>query len=542
MGLPIPRKLEDLAWAAGVVYRAGLIRPVAPTRLIRAAAAAGRAGRSLGAVIAANSVLFRDRVLLVDDLGPLTFGEVHARTNAMARGLVERGVGPGDLVAILCRNHRYFVEATIACAKAGADCVFLNTDFAGPQLLELLAREKPAVVIQDEEFCDRLQGDDPWLTLLAWVGPDGSSALEEFTREYDGASVPPPRHEAQQVVLTSGTTGTPKGARRGPVRSFEVAAAIIDLVPVRAGDVHYIAAPLFHTWGFGNLAFSLVLGSTVVLRCRFDPEDALRVMEQHRPRTVVMVPVMAQRILRLPASVRRSYDHSSVRSVALSGSALPGGFATEFMDAFGDVLYSTYGSTEVGAASVAVPTDLRAQPSTAGRPLRGAEVRVFLDDGSEAAVGQRGRIYVGSSLQVQELSGGRLPEVRQGLMATGDLGWFDEEGRLYVDGRNDDMIVSGGENVFPREVEDLLSTHPDVDEVVVVGVPDEAYGQRLKAFVVPLPAARLTDDDIRDHARNHLARYKVPRDVVFLDWLPRNATGKVLRRLLVRGEVTTLAE
>jgi acyl-CoA synthetase (AMP-forming)/AMP-acid ligase II len=541
MTRPVPQKLADLAWMFGVARRAGLIRPIPPRRLLRAGAAARGWGRSLGGVVAANSVLFGDRVHLVDELGQVTFGQLHTRTNAMARGLQQSGVRPGDTVAILCRNHRYFVEATVACAKVGADTVFLNTDFAGPQLRELLAREKPTVVIQDEEFTDRLSGDDDgWRTLLAWAGSDGRSSLEEFVTSCDGDPVRLPNHEAQQVILTSGTTGTPKGARRGPAKSFEVAAAVLDRVPIRVGEVHYIAAPLFHTWGFGNFAFSLVLGSTIVLRRRFDPEDALTVIDQHRPRTVVMVPVMAQRILQIPASTRRKYDLSSLRTVALSGSALPGGFATEFMDAFGDVLYSAYGSTEVGAATFAVPGDLRAAPGTAGAPLRGTAVRVFREDGSEAATGERGRIYVGNSWQVEEFSGGGpLPEVKQGLMATGDMGYFDEEGRLFIDGRTDDMIVSGGENVFPREVEDLLAGHPDISEVAVIGVPDEEYGQRLKAFVVVGPGADLSAVDVREHVRGHLARYKVPRDVVFLEELPRNATGKVLRRVLARTDATS---
>lgn len=536
-------KVKDVAWMVGVARRAGLIRRIPPGQLLRANAAARGWGRSMGGLVAANSVLFGDRVHVVDDLGELTFTEVHSRTNAMARGLTRAGVEPGDTVAILCRNHRYFVEATIACAKAGAHTVFLNTDFAGPQLRELLARERPSLVIQDEEFNDRLGGQEsPWRTLVGWAGPGGRSDLEELVARESDAPVPVPEQDAQQVILTSGTTGTPKGARRGPAKSFDVAAAVLDRVPIRVGEVHYIAAPLFHTWGFGNCAFSMVLGSTIVLRRRFDPEDALRVIDQHRPRAVVMVPVMAQRVLQLPAEIREKYDHSSLRCVALSGSALPGGFAPAFMDAFGDVLYSAYGSTEVGAAAFAVPADLRAQPGTAGKPLRGTAVRIFREDGSEAAVGEGGRIYVGNSWQVEEFSGGSLPEIRQGVMATGDLGWFDEEGRLFVDGRSDDMIVSGGENVFPREVEDLLSLHPGIEEVAVLGVPDDEYGQRLKAFVVARPDAGLSDTDVRDHVRSHLARYKVPREVVFLRELPRNATGKVLRRVLAQASAPALSD
>jgi fatty-acyl-CoA synthase len=241
---------------------------------------------------------------------------------------------------------------------------------------------------------------------------------------------------------------------------------------------------------------------------------------------------MLQRILELGPKVLGRDDTGALRVIAASGSALPGELATKVMDAFGDVLYNLFGSTEVAWATVATPADLRAAPGTAGRPPRGTVVRLYGDDGRELAAGERGRIFVGSELVFDGYTGGGGKASIDGLLASGDIGHLDEEGRLYVDGRDDEMIISGGENVFPREVEDVIACLDGVDEVAVVGVDDERFGQRLKAFVVRSPAATLGEREISDHVRATLAAFKVPRDVAFLEALPRGETGKVLKREL----------
>jgi acyl-CoA synthetase (AMP-forming)/AMP-acid ligase II len=221
--------------------------------------------------------------------------------------------------------------------------------------------------------------------------------------------------------------------------------------------------------------------------------------------------------------------------VPVSGSALSADLATRFMDAFGDVLYNLYGSTEVAWATIATPRDLRRAPGTAGRPPRGTTLRIVDDDGLELPTGQTGRIVVGNDMLFEGYTGGGSKDVVDGLMATGDVGHLDHAGRLFVDGRDDDMIVSGGENVFPQEVEELLGAHPDIAEAAVVGVDDDQFGQRLKAFVVPRNGKKLSPADVKAHVKSNLARYKVPRDVEFLDELPRTSTGKVLKRELETG-------
>jgi acyl-CoA synthetase (AMP-forming)/AMP-acid ligase II len=377
---------------------------------------------------------------------------------------------------------------------------------------------------------------------LTW--PDtrspGPPTLDSLVSATSEAPLAAPEHPGQIVLLSSGTTGTPKGARRhldrSAVRGSSSALGLVSRIPVRAGDVTLVAAPLFHTWGLSNLLLCAGLSSPMVLRERFDPTDVLAQIHRHRVAALVAVPAMLQRILELPAAERARYDTSSLRLVALSGSALPGDLATRWMDAYGDHLYSLYGSTEVAAVAIAGPDDLRHAPDTAGPVLPGIDVRLLDEHGHEVPRGQRGRIFVRSGLLFDGYTGGGGKEVIDGYMSSGDLGRLDPDGRLYVDGREDDMIVSGGENVVPQEVEEVILRLPGVAEAVVVGVPDPEFGQRLRAVIVPTPGATPTPDEVRAWVREHLARFKVPRDVVVVPELPRNITGKVLRRALSGDE------
>jgi fatty-acyl-CoA synthase len=244
---------------------------------------------------------------------------------------------------------------------------------------------------------------------------------------------------------------------------------------------------------------------------------------------------MLQRILELDDEILRRYDLSRLRAVPVSGSALPGPLSNRWMDLFGDNLYNLYGSTEVAWATIATPADLRAAPGTAGKPPRGTVVRLFGEDDREVAPGQTGRIFVGNELAFEGYTGGGGKSDIGGLLSSGDVGHFDAAGRLFVDGRDDDMIVSGGENVFPGEVEDLLAGHPAIAEAAVFGVDDDQFGQRLKAVVVLRGDGSLTEDELRRYVKENLAGFKAPRDVEFAAELPRTSTGKVLKRELKRG-------
>lgn len=517
----------------------GMLKPVRPDRAVRAIAALHRWGPTPAAAYAASAARYPDREAIVDERGTLTFAEVEGRTNALARGLRRAGVTEQDDVAIMCRNHRGFVEATVACAKLGAGALYLNTAFAGPQIADVMRREDPVALVYDEEFENLVrEGGEERKRFVAWHesgvrAPAGSGpSLEDLIAAETQTPLDPPAEKGRVVILTSGTTGTPKGAPRKQPDSMEPLAALFSKIPLRARERTVIAAPMFHSWGFAHFTLALPLASTLVLRRKFDPEDTLRAIAHHRASALAVVPVMLQRILELGPETIASYDLSSLKVIALSGSALPGELATRAMDALGDVLYNLYGSTEVAWATIATPEDLRAAPGTAGRAPMGTVVKLLDSDGREAAPGEGGRIFVANEMVFEGYTGGGSKEIVRGLMSTGDVGRFDASGRLFVDGRDDEMIVSGGENVFPREVEDLLADHEQIEEAAVIGVQDDQFGQRLKAFVVPRNGTGLSEDTVKEYVKDNLARYKVPREVVFLEELPRNATGKVLKREL----------
>jgi fatty-acyl-CoA synthase len=293
-----------------------------------------------------------------------------------------------------------------------------------------------------------------------------------------------------------------------------------------------IAAPMFHSWGFAHFSLGMGLASTLVLKRKFDPEATLSLTAQHQASALVVVPVMLQRIVDLGEDVIDRYDLSRLRVIAISGSQFSAALSKRVTDAFGDVAYNLYGSTEVAWAAIATPEDMRAAPGTVGKPPRGTVIRLYDPDGREVPQGETGRIFVANEMLFEGYTGGGGKDVIDGLMATGDVGHFDAAGRLFVDGRDDEMIVSGGENVFPQEVEELLAKREDIEEVAVVGVDDDEWGQRLRAVVVPRNGRKLTEKDVKAYVKEHLAGYKVPRDVLFVDELPRNATGKVLKREL----------
>jgi fatty-acyl-CoA synthase len=535
---PLLTRATNGGTAAKVLVGAGVVRPLLPSQLITVGRVLAKWGTGPAGGFHAAAVLEADREGVVDERGSSTWGEMHRRSNALAWALAERGVTEGDAVAVMCRNHRGFADATVGVAKLGADLLYLNTAFAGPQLVDVLERERPRAVIHDEEFTGLLAAAEAEVRLLGWTDsePDaegrvgGLETLEHLIARYPDADLEPPGRHARIVILTSGTTGTPKGAPRAEA-GIGAAVSILSRIPMRHGMRTHVAAPLFHTWGFAHYMLAALLGETVVLRRRFDPEGFLQAVQDERCEAAAVIPVMLQRVMALPAQVRDRYDLTRVEVVAASGSALPGDLALEWMDQFGDNLYNLYGSTEVAYASVADPTDLREAPTSAGRPPYATVVKILDEEGFPVPDGEPGRIFVGNGLLFEGYTGGGHKEMRDGLMSSGDVGRIGPDGRLYVEGRDDEMIVSGGENVFPAEVENCLTRHERVVEAAAVGVDDPDFGKRLKAFVVV--STDVGEDDLKDWVRANLARYKVPREIVFLDELPRNATGKVLKRELL---------
>ena len=521
--------------AVDTMRRTGLLHPrvaVTATRGIRAW------GPTLAAGYSASAARAPEGLAIVDDDGAMTFAEIEEQSNRLANALAGRGVGPGTAVGLLARNSRWFVLATTALNKLGATVLYMNTGFAGPQLADVMARENGTLLIHDDEFGEAAVANAPDLERLVADGPDTAGDADDVPSLIADADATPrgmPEDHGRQVILTSGTTGVPKGASRSNagINDLVAATALFRMVPFRVGDVHVVPAPMFHSLGNAALLMAASLSQTLVVTRRFDPERVLRLLAQHRARAMTVVPVMLQRMLEVPEEVRTTIDVTSLEVVLCSGSALPGSLATRWMDAFGDNLHNMYGSTEVAAATVATPADLRAAPGTAGRPLPGVDVRLYDPDDQPITEPEvDGRIFVGSALRFEGYTGGETKPSIDGLLASGDLGHWDADGRLFVGGRDDDMIVSGGENLYPREVEDLLADHDAILEAAVIGVDDDEYGKRLAAFVVVDGDQDLSEADVKAYVKSRLANYKVPRDVTFVDELPRNATGKVLKREL----------
>jgi fatty-acyl-CoA synthase len=518
-----------------VLAGTGVIKPARPDQLVKMGLALARWGFTPATGWGVGAARWPQEKALIDDFGSLTFTEIDEQSSAIATALADKGVKEGAAVGVLMRNTRWMLLTLSALAKVGADAVLLNTGFGAPQIADVCESEDAKAVIYDAEF-DSLfdEAKDDMLYILGYVAEDEADVKGDKLTLQDlietETKLGRPKHRSRQIILTSGTTGKPKGAPRS-VEGPEPAAAFLSKIPLKARGTTVIAAPIFHAWGMAHLGLALMLSSTIVLSRKFDPENVLKQIQDTKASGLVAVPVMLQRMMELDESVREKYDTSSLKVVAVSGSAMPGDLATKFMDAFGDVIYSLYGSTEVAYATVASPKDLRDAPGTAGRLVMGTTIKLIdQESGEEVKQGEVGRIFVGNPFIFSGYTGGQDKDRMGDLVASGDVGRFDEEGRLFIEGRDDEMIVSGGENVFPAEVEDLISKMDGVREVAVIGVDDEKMGQRLAAYVVKDGKGSVDEDAIQSHVKENLARHKVPRDVHFIDELPRNATGKVVKK------------
>jgi fatty-acyl-CoA synthase len=486
-----------------------------------------------------------NRAAIIDDDGSLTYKELDEAANAVAHGLLAKGVRGGDGVAILARNHRWFAIAEFGCARVGARIILLNSSFSGPQIKEVAEREDAKLLIYDDEYTKDVSKAEPPLGKVRALGttPDGedSGSNDETLADLIAANSKSPAPKAGKhssiIILTSGTTGTPKGANRSTPPTLAPIGGILSHVPFKANEVTALPAPMFHALGFLHATIGMFLGSTLVLHNKFKPVGVLEDIEQHKATAVVVVPVMLSRMLDALEKMDHRPDLSSLRIIFVSGSALGADVAERALKDFGPVVYNMYGSTEIAFATIAEPKHLQHNSSTAGPVVKGVKVKIYDDNGKELPQGEVGRIFVGTTFPFEGYTGGGGKQIIDGLLSSGDVGYFDEHGLLYISGRDDEMIVSGGENVFPAEVEDLISGHPDVVEATALGVEDKEWGHRLRAFVVKKQNADLDEDTVKHYVRDHLAKYKVPREVIFLDELPRNPTGKILKRELRDLEV-----
>ena len=522
------------------MFEAGALKLEAPQDMAAFPSDMRRWGE-IGMIPALNARRYPNRTAVVDDDGEMTFGELNDAADAVANALLARGVRGGDGVAILARNHRWFLVSVFAAARVGARIIMPNSEFSGPQIKEVSEREGSKLVIYDDEYAAAVDYADPELGKLRALGvnpdsdqPSGSTdeTLAEVVASSDGSSAPKATKHASIIILTSGTTGTPKGANRSAPPSLAPIGGVLSSVPFKAAEATSLPAPMFHALGFLHATIAMMLGSTLVLRRRFKPAVVLADIEKNKATGMVVVPVMLSRLLDELEKTSPKPDLSSLRIVFVSGSQLGAELATRALKDLGPVIYNLYGSTEVAFASIAGPQHLSIDPATVGPVVKGMKVKILDDNGNELPQGQIGRIFVGNFFPFEGYTGGGGKQIIDGLLSSGDVGYFDENGMLFVSGRDDEMIVSGGENVFPAEIEDFVSGHPEVIEATALGVEDKDWGARLLCYVVKVEGSEIDEDGIKAYVKDNLARYKVPRKVIFLEELPRNPTGKVLKRHL----------
>lgn len=524
------------------IFEAGVFKLESPLNYAAMASEIAKWGE-FGMLPALNARRHPDRAACIDEEGEFTFAELDAAAHAVANGLLEKGVKGGDGVAILARNHRWFLVANYGAARAGARIILLNSEFSGPQIKEVSEREGAKVIIYDDEYSKAVSKAEPELGKLRALGtnPDsdedsgsGDETLAELIKRASSDPAPKATKHASIIILTSGTTGTPKGANRSTPPTLAPVGGILSHVPFKANEVTSLPAPMFHALGYLHATMAMFLGSTLILRRKFKPVLVLEDLEKYQATAMVVVPVMLSRICDAMEKMdeKDRPDLSKLKIIFVSGSQLGAELASRALKDIGPVIYNMYGSTEIAFATIAGPQDLKKNAATVGPVVKGVKVKILDDNGKELPQGDVGRIFVGNAFPFEGYTGGGHKQIIDGLMSSGDVGYFDEHGLLYVSGRDDEMIVSGGENVFPAEVEDLISGHEHVVEATALGVEDKEWGHRLRAFVVKKEGVELDEDTIKHYVRDHLARYKVPREVIFLDELPRNPTGKILKREL----------
>ena len=511
--------LDDL----NTLRRAGVLRPLGPRTTLEVTKQFLREGFKSHLVYTLHAtrdpkkpaIIFEDRVT--------TWAQLLDRIRRLANHFLSTGVGPGGSVAIMTPNRPEFIEANAAAMRIGATVSFVNPRAPAAEANAIFERTKADVVVTHRDDL----GTD---TQILPVGDDYERALER-------ASKSEPRVDrsahSKVVVFTSGTTGRPKGA----VRSLEQSASLGSLtgflktIPYKTADVHMVVCPLYHSSGSGFATVAQALGNPMVIVEKFSPEAFCQNVQEHKVTTTTVVPTMLHQIAAWPQA--KDFDLSSLRIVVCTGSPLREEVRDEARELLGNVIYDLYGSTEMGWVSIATPDDQLKKPGTVGKPVPGIELQITDADGRPVEQGERGEVWARSSLGMEgymddpELGAERM---RDGYISVRDVGYLDEDNYLHVVDRADDMIISGGVNVYPAETEIALNAHPKVDEASVLGVPDPKWGQRIVAAVVP--SGEVTEDELIAWAKDNAAYAAVPKEIRFMDALPRNDIGKVDKKKL----------
>jgi fatty-acyl-CoA synthase len=531
------------AAALRILARTGLIRSLRPQHVARFARSARGSKPGPHMAVMLHAQVWPDKLAAADARRRLTYGEFEREVNQVAHALASLGVGPGVRVALMLPNCVEYLVVLQALPRLGASAVQIGTRLKSGEIEYILGNAQPRAFIYHASFAGEVE------PACQRAGMPASGALLEIDDEggsYQAlvAGQPgdrPPSFsgktaESSVIVYTSGTTGKPKGASRNLSRTgLDAVADLISSVGVEHDDVHLVVCPLYHSAAPAFALIMMSLGASVVVTDHFDPEQILALIARERVTCGFMVPTQLVRLTGLEPEVRRRYDLSSLRWILSGAAPLTTETARRFQEAYGPIVWNFYGATETGLVTLAGPTEHEAHPGTVGRVLAGNQIRVLGEDGRELPVGEVGELYVRNSMLITGYHGDKDSTdkaMKEGFFSVGDLARVDSDGFVYLASRVHDMVISGGVNIYPAEIEEHLHRHPDVMEAAVVGVPDDEWGERLVAFVVARPGAVLTAEEIIQFCREGLADYKRPRRVEFMEALPRNPTGKVLKREL----------
>jgi long-chain acyl-CoA synthetase len=473
-----------------------------------------------------------DTAALVHDDRALTWRELDARANQVARALAARGVHPGDRVAVALRNSIEFFELIAGAGRVGATVMPVSFRFKRDEVEYLVGDAKAVVVIAEPANAAEFAGLPDTIfrgeEYDAWVGAESAEPLPDQV----GDSLAPLRY------YTSGTTGRPKAVVRPAAGLAEAMAAMQAVTDARLGvvsgpgETHLLAAVMYHTAPGAYATMALSRGHTVVMMDHFDPERSLQLIEQHRVSWTQMAPIHLVRIVALPADVRNRYDLSSMKRLLHAGAPCPVDVKWKALDLFpAGSIYEYYAATE-GLATECTSEDWRRKPGTVGRPVAGISIHILDDEGREVGPGEVGQVYIdnGSRFEYDGAPEKTAETWRGSMFSVGDMGYLDEDGFLFLTDRKSHMIISGGANVYPAEVENVLFAHPAVADVAVIGVPDDEYGEQVKAIVQR--RSDVTEDELVEFCRERLSHYKCPKSVDFVETLPRDPNGKIRKREL----------
>ncbi len=537
---------ERVRTGARVARQSGMLYNWTLPGLRKAVTALASGSRNPALVFQLHAANSPDKPALFWRARRLTFAELDDRMNRAAVGLKRRGFRRNTSVVIMMRNRPEFLEVQAGASRLGSAAVSISWRSTPAELVYLANHCGARALVFEADLwhtVEQAKKELPNIAARDFIAVGGDvPGCSEYERDF----IAEPRaelsvekgveEEAAVVIYTSGTTGKPKGAvRKFPKEAMHAAMQFIAETPMRVDDVHLVTCPLYHSTAFGFLAMSAILGATGVIMDEFKPEAFLEHVDRFGVTTTAMVPTMLHRVMQLGPDVIGRYDTRSLRAIFSGGAPLPGPLAIEVMDRFGDVLYNFYGATETGLVTLAKPQDLRAAPGTIGKVVPGNEIRLLDDAGREVPQGEVGELYARNKMLVAGYhndAAATHASMKEGFFSVGDLARRDRDGRFFIEGRKRDMIISGGVNVYPAEVEAVLEAHPDVGECAVVGIEDPEWGERVRAFVVRRPGTSADEAALKLWCRERLAGPKVPRDYVFLEGLPRNPTGKVLKREL----------